>query len=88
MHTANGHIPDSTEKINYFGASATITSNGISLLPSFSLGKPAAMFDMKMGRKLTFEPQFRVSLEGKPWAFIFWWRYKIFSDRKFQIRQH
>ena len=30
---------------------------------------------MKMGRKLTFEPQFRFALDGKPWAMVFWWRY-------------
>ena len=86
MNTATGQSTDSTGQINYFGGAATITNNGISLLPSFSLGKPAALFDMKAGRKLTFEPQFRFALDGKPWAFIFWWRYKFFSDRRFQIR--
>jgi hypothetical protein len=86
MHTVIGQTTDSTEKINYFGGSVTLTNNGISLLPSFSLGKPAALFNMKVGRKLTFEPELRFSLEGKPWAFIFWWRYKFLSDRRFQIR--
>ena len=86
MQASIGQSTDSTEKINYFGGSVTVTNNGISLLPTFTLGKPAAIFDMKVGRKLTFEPQFRVSLEGKPWAFIFWWRYKFLSDRRFQIR--
>jgi len=85
-HTAIGQSTDSTEKINYFGGSATITSNGISLFPSFSLGKPAALFYMKVGGKLTFEPELRFALDGKPWAFIFWWRYKFLSDRRFQIR--
>jgi len=84
--TAIGQSADSTEKINYFGGSATITNNGISFIPSFSLGKPAALFNMKAGRKLTFEPEMRFALDGKPWAFIFWWRYKFLSERRFQIR--
>ena len=86
IDTAIGQSTDTTQKINYFGGSATITSNGISLLPSFSLGKPAALFNMKVGRKLTFEPELRFALDGKPWAFIFWWRYKFLSERRFQIR--
>jgi hypothetical protein len=34
---------------------------------------------------LTFDPQFRFSLEGKPWAFIFWWRYKLLKKGKFRL---
>lgn len=86
MHTATGQSTDSTEKINYFGGFVTLTNNGISFLPSFSLGRPAALFNMKVGRKLTFEPELRFGLDGKPWAFIFWWRYKFLSERRFQIR--
>jgi hypothetical protein len=29
--------------------------------------------------------QFRFALEGKPWAFIFWWRYKLLNNEKFRI---
>jgi hypothetical protein len=36
-------------------------------------------------RKLSFEPQFRFSLEGKPWSFLFWWRYKLLTSNKFQV---
>ncbi len=70
--------------VNFFGA-LSVTNNGISLLPSFSLGKPALMLEMSMGNRLTFDPQFRVSLEGQPWAFIFWWRYKLIKDEKFTL---
>jgi hypothetical protein len=77
---------DSTQTINYFGGAINVTNNGISLLPSFSLGKPAVMFDMVIGRKrLSFEPQFRFALEGKPWNFLFWWRYKLLRTSKWAI---
>ena len=78
---------DSTKVANYFGGGVTVTNNGISLIPTFSLGKPAALFDLTAGRgKLSFEPQFRFSLEGKPWTFFFWWRYKLVNTSKLSVR--
>jgi hypothetical protein len=69
-----------------FGAGATVTNTGISLIPSFSLGKPAAMFDMMAGKgKLSFEPQLRFALTGKPWSFLFWWRYKLLKKDRFFV---
>lgn len=68
-----------------FGGTVTITNNGISLIPNLTLGKPAAMFDMTLGRRVTFEPQFRFSLEGKPWTFILWWRYRLHEGKKLRI---
>ena len=44
------------------------------------------MFDLNVGnKKLTFEPQFRFGLDGKPWSFIFWWRYKLVQNEKFRL---
>lgn len=64
----------------------TVTNTGISLIPTFSLGKPALIADLSLGRKkLFFEPQLRFALEGKPWSFIFWWRYKILHTRKINL---
>jgi hypothetical protein len=77
---------DSTNsKVNRFGGAVTIQSKGISTIPNLTLGKPAIVFDMSVGRKLTFEPQFRFSLEGKPWAMVFWWRYKVLTGNKFTM---
>ena len=74
---------DSTGKIAHFGGTITATQNGISLIPSFSLNRPAVMFDFNMGgKKLTFEPFLRFGMDGKPWAFIFWWRYKVVTGDK------
>lgn len=62
-----------------------VTNNGISFIPTFSLGKPAAIFDMSVGRRLSFDPQFRFALDGKPWSFIFWIRYKLLRTDKFSF---
>ncbi len=74
---------DSTKKEIQFATSTLITNNGISIIPIFTLGKPAAIINFTVGRKLTFEPEFRVSLEGKPWSFIYWFRYKLAKTPKF-----
>jgi hypothetical protein len=75
-------------KISNFTGAVTIQSKGISTIPNLTLGKPAAIFDMKLGRKLTFEPQFRFALDGKPWAMVFWLRYYATFCNKFKITFH
>ncbi|MDP9229082.1 MAG: hypothetical protein M3O67_00250, partial [Bacteroidota bacterium] len=85
-HFSFSQKTDSTKNIFHFKGAVTVTNKGISFIPTFSLGKPAAIFDLSMGkRKLFFEPQLRFSLEGKPWSFLFWWRYKLVTDKKFAL---
>jgi hypothetical protein len=87
--TLSAQKSDSTiYKINSFSGAVTIQSKGISTIPNLTLGKPAAVFDLKVGRKLSFEPQFRFSLEGKPWAMVFWWRYYGSISDKFKLTLH
>lgn len=43
---------DGTKVTSNFGGAITVTNNGISFIPTFSLGKPAAIFDMSVGRKI------------------------------------
>jgi hypothetical protein len=77
---------DSTRHIFHLKGAVTVTNKGISLIPTFTLGKPAAIFDLSMGKKkLFFEPQLRFALEGRPWSFIFWWRYKVANTKKFKM---
>lgn len=70
----------------FFHADMSVTNNGFSIVPAFTLGEPAAFLDMRMGNKrLSFEPQFRYALEGRPWSFIFIYRYKAIIKPKFQL---
>ncbi len=70
----------------YFHADVSVTNNGFSIVPAFTLGDPAAFLDMRMGNKrMSFEPQFRYALEGRPWSFIFIYRYKAIIKPKFQL---
>lgn len=80
---AFGQQKDSTF---FFHADLSVTNNGFSIVPAFTLGEPAAFLDMRMGNKrLSFEPQFRYALEGRPWSFIFIYRYKAIIKPKFQL---
>jgi hypothetical protein len=77
---------DSTKHVVNFKTSVSVTNNGFSFIPSFSLGKPAAIVNLAIGgKKFSFEPELRFSLEGKPWSFIFIWRYKLITTNKFQF---
>lgn len=77
---------DSIQPIYHISGSALLTQNGVSVIPTFTLGKPAAIFDLSVGNeKWAFEPQLRFSLEGKPWSFLFWFRYKAINTSKFRF---
>lgn len=64
----------------------TVTNKGISMIPTFTLGRPAAMLEMSVKReRLSFDPQIRWGLDGKPWSFVFWGRYQVVRDRRFHL---
>lgn len=86
-HFAFAQEADRTKPISHFSAAVNVTNNGISLLPNFSLNKPAVIFNMAIGKKkLSFEPELRFAVEGgKPWSFLFWWRYKVVKTDRFSF---
>ena len=75
------------EAAQIWGA-AGITTNGISLVPSFSLEQPAAIFNLNLYKgKFSFEPEITFSLqELRPWYQIYWLRYRIFDKSRFKLR--
>ena len=75
------------QKTLHVRGALSVTNNGFSFIPSFTLGKPAAIVNLAVSGKgrFSFEPEFRYALEGKPWSFIFIWRYKVLKTRKFQL---
>lgn len=83
---AHTQTMDSTKLIRHCSGAVTVTNNGISIVPSFTLGKPAIMFNFVLGSKrLSFDPDMRFSLDGKPWAFLLWGRYKLVNHSKFKL---
>lgn len=83
---AAGQSPLRAQGIKHFDGTISATNNGISIIPSFSLGRPAVFFDLSAGgERLSFDPMFRFGMNGKPWSFVFWWRYKLLKDSRFTI---
>jgi hypothetical protein len=77
---------EAPEKVSHFRGNISVTHNGISLIPTFSLGRPAATFELSLGgERLSFDPEFRIALDGKPWSFVFWLRYKLVQSENFKL---
>ncbi len=69
-----------------FGGVITATNNGVSIIPSFTLGRPAMLFDLSLsGERFSFDPMLRFGMDGKPWSFVFWGRYKAIKDKRFTL---
>jgi hypothetical protein len=78
--------PDSTKQLTHFAGSAGITNNGISVVPTFSFDKPAAVFLMSVKKnRLSFEPDVRFPLDLQRGGIALWWRYKILMNGKFRL---
>jgi len=85
-HQVFSQTNENAGSISQFNGDVTVTSNGISTIPNLTLGEPAAIFDLSLGKgKLSFEPTLRFSMEGQPWSFIFWWRYNLINIDKFKM---
>jgi hypothetical protein len=82
-----GQNTDSLKAKTLLTGNAGITNNGISLIPTFSLEKPAALFNMSAAKsKFSFDPEITFSLQdGKPWYLLLWLRYKVLDEGRFKF---
>jgi hypothetical protein len=71
--------------VEVWGA-VNVNSKGISLVPALTLGRPSAIVDLGVRKgNLSFEPQLRFALDGKPWSFLLWGRYRVVTREKFRL---
>lgn len=79
---------DEERKPMHFNGNISITNNGFSFIPTFSLGEPATVFEFFLGgERFSFDPQFRFENNGfKPWSMIFVWRYEIVKQERLQVK--
>ena len=83
---SQNHKADSTNPALHFSGSIGITQNGIALVPTFSLGKPAGIVMLSMGKKkFSIDPEFRFALEGRHSSFVFIYRHNAINRSKFQL---
>ena len=78
---------DSTQKVTTFSGSLGLTNNGFSIVPTFSLNKPAAimLFSWKKN-KFIIDPDIRLTLDAKKGGMLFWFRYRPIEGKKFNLR--
>ena len=69
------------------GCTFSINTNGISSIPSFSLGDPAfiAAPTFTLGR-FSYEPVLAYNMDVQPWFIDNWFRFKIIDKPKFEFR--
>jgi len=76
---------EASRPVEVFG-NVNVTNRGISLVPALTLGRPAAIFDLGVRKgRMSFEPQLRFALDGKPWSFLLWGRYRAVSGERFSL---
>jgi hypothetical protein len=65
----------------------SINTNGISSIPSFSLGEPAVIAAPSFTKgRFNYEPVLAYDLDIQPWFIDNWFRYKIIERPKFEFR--
>jgi hypothetical protein len=78
---------DSTHSKLKAGATFSLNSNGISSVPAFSLGKPAAMAAVSVGKGwFSYDPTLGYALDGHPWFIDNWLHVKLVNRPAFELR--
>jgi hypothetical protein len=82
-----GQETDSTKiKVNFSG-NIGFTTNGFSIIPTFSLNSPATIMNFSFRKnRLSFEPDIRLVPKLNKGGFIFWLRYRLVDNKKFTLR--
>lgn len=72
----------------HVNGSVGVTNNGLSIIPTFSLQAPALISTVSFskGGKFSIDPDFRLTFDATKGGGMVWFRYKLVSDKKFQLR--
>lgn len=74
-----------SQRINVVG-NIGITNNGISIVPTFSLNAPASNFTFSVQKnRFSFDPDIRLTLDGKKGDMMFWFRYRLVQSQKWSL---
>lgn len=69
---------DSTKNTVRINGTISVTNNGFSFIPAFTLDKPAGVAIVTISKnRWSFQNQTRYALNGQPWAIAFVSRYKV-----------
>lgn len=75
------------KKTTIFSGSLGVSSNGFSIVPTFSLNSPATMTLLSWRKnKFSFDPDIRLTPDAKKGSMIFWLRYHAITTPKYRLR--
>lgn len=78
---------DSILVTSSFSGSLGVTNNGLSIIPIFALNAPAinVLLSVKKNR-FSFDPDIRLTFDGKKGGMIFWFRYRPVQGKRFNLQ--
>jgi hypothetical protein len=86
-HIISAQTTDSTQTTTHFYGSVGITTNGFSIIPSFSLNSPAVIVNLAWRRKrFSFEPDVRLVPDATKGGMLLWLRYRLVDQKRFNLR--
>lgn len=87
LQLATAQTTDSTQNITNFSGSVGVTTNGFSIIPSFSLNSPAFISQVSWRKKhFSFEPDLRLVPDATKGGLLLWLRYRVVEKKKFGLR--
>ena len=77
---------DSVVVKSNFSGLVGLTSNGLSIIPTFALNAPAYNFLLSVSKnKFSFDPDIRMTLDGRRGSMVFWFRYKAVEGKRYNL---
>jgi hypothetical protein len=85
--TGYGQQIDTTKPVTYFSGSLSLTTNGFSIIPTFSLNSPAVITQLSWRkRKFSIDPDIRLTPNLKKGSMVLWFRYYPIEKKRFSLR--
>ncbi|MGB4776228.1 MAG: hypothetical protein WBP45_13720 [Daejeonella sp.] len=78
---------DSSLNTTVFSGSVGVTTNGFSIVPTFSLNSSAGLFFLSWKKnKFSIDPDIRLTPDGRKGGILLWFRYQAVDEKKFSLR--
>jgi hypothetical protein len=78
---------DTTKPVTFFSGNLSLTTNGFSIIPTFSLNSPAIITQLSWRkRKFSIDPDIRMTPNLKKGSMVLWFRYYPIEKKKFSLR--
>ena len=84
---ASAQVKDASDKRTTYAGNVGVTTNGFSIVPSFSLNSPAILTQLSWKKNiLSIEPDIRLTPNLKKGSMLLWFRYQPVKSNQFNLR--